>query len=66
MIKIENTQNLTGVKISGSYDDLYELVEAIYKISIDEFSDKHKEYINVSTRMLGLSYDIRHAYQGRS
>jgi len=64
MIKIENTQNLTGVKISGSFDDLYELVEALYKISVDEFSDKHKEYINVSTRMLGLSYDIRHAYQG--
>lgn len=64
MIKIESTPNLAGVKITGSFDDLYELVEAFYNITIDEFSEKHHEYITISTRLLGLSYDIRHAYQG--
>ena len=64
MIKIESTPNLTGVKITGSFDDLYELVEAFYDITIDEFSDKHYEYMGISTRLLGLSYDVRHAYQG--
>lgn len=64
MIKIEGTQNLAGVKITGSFDDLYELVEAFYKITINEVSEKHHEYIRISTRLLGLSYDIRHAYQG--
>ena len=29
MINVENTENLIGVTISGSYDDLYETYEAI-------------------------------------
>jgi len=64
MIKIESTPNLAGVKITGSFDDLYELVEAFYDITIDEYSEKHQEYMRISTRLLGLSYDVRHAYQG--
>ena len=64
MIKMTNTPNLSGVKITGNFNDLYELVEAFYQIAIDEFSDKHKEYINISMRLLGLSYEVRHAYQG--
>ncbi len=64
MITIENTPNLTGVKITGDFHDFYELVEAFYDIAINEFDEKCSEYIDISTRLLGLSYDIRHAFQG--
>ena len=64
MIKIETTPNLAGVRISGDYDDLYNLNNAFYDITIDEFDEKNKEYIDMSMRLLGLSYDIRHASQG--
>lgn len=64
MISIKNTENLTGVTISGDFDDLYNLVEALHEITIHDYSEKHHEYIEISTRVLGLCYDIRHAYQG--
>ena len=64
MIKIENTPNLTGVKISGDFHDMYELVDAFHTIAVYEDSEKHQEYFQMSTRVLGLCYDIRHAYMG--
>ncbi len=64
MITITNTPNLTGVTISGDFNDLYNLVEAFHEITINEYSEKHHRYIEISTRVLGLCYDIRHAYQG--
>lgn len=64
MINIKNTENLAGVTISGDYNDLSSLVEAFYDITIDENSEKYHGYIDISTRVLGLCYDIRHAYQG--
>ena len=64
MIKIENTPNLTGVRISGTFDDLQELVDAIYSITVNEDSEKNMQYINISMRLLGLSYEVRHASQG--
>ncbi len=64
MITIKNTPNLTGVNISGDYTDLYILVEAFHEITIHEYSEKHHQFIGISTRVLGLCYDIRHAYQG--
>lgn len=64
MISIRNTPNLTGVIISGDFNDFYNLVDALHEITINEYSEKHHQYIDISTRVLGLSYDIRHAYQG--
>ncbi len=64
MISIKNTENLAGVTISGDYHDLYNLVEAFHDIAIDEYSDKYKDYTIISIRVLGICYDIRHAYQG--
>jgi len=67
LITIKNTPNLTGVTISGDFYDLYDLVEAFHEITIDEYSEhakKHRPYIDISIRVLGLCYDIRHAYQG--
>jgi len=64
MIKITNTKNLTGVTVSGDYYDLEKLVDAFHEITIDEYSEKHNEYYNISIRILGICYDIRHAMQG--
>lgn len=64
MISIKNTENLAGVTISGDYNDLYNLVEAFHEITINEYSEKHQRYVEISTRVLGVCYDIRHAYQG--
>lgn len=64
MIIVKNTENLTGVCISGDYNDLAKLVEALYEITIDEYSKKYANYIDMSTRVLGLCYDLRHAFQG--
>ncbi len=65
MLKIENTENLTGVCISGDYEDLYNLVEAFHEITVNEYDDAYDErYAKISSRVLGLCYDVRHAYQG--
>lgn len=64
MISIKNTPNLAGVTIGGDFDDLYNLVEAFYVITVDECSEKHQKYLKISTRVLGLCYDIRHAFMG--
>lgn len=64
MIKFENTENLTGVSLTGDFDDLYNLVEAFHNITVDEYSEKNSGYVEMSTRVLGICYDIRHAYQG--
>ncbi|NLJ59148.1 MAG: hypothetical protein GX339_09935 [Tissierellia bacterium] len=64
MIKFENTDNLTGVSLIGDYYDFYNLVEAFHTITVDDYSEKNTEYIEMSIRVLGVCYDIRHAYQG--
>ena len=64
MISIRNTENLTGVTVRGDFEDLYNLVEAFHEITIDEDAKKYREYIGISTRLLGTCYDIRHAYMG--
>ncbi len=64
MIIIKNTENLAGVYISGDFNDLDKLVDAFYAITIDDFSEKNKKHVEISTRVLGLCYDIRHAFQG--
>ena len=40
MISMKLTKNLTGVTIRGDYDDLYNLVEAFYDITIDDYIEK--------------------------
>ncbi|MGL1890642.1 MAG: hypothetical protein OCD02_03400 [Spirochaetaceae bacterium] len=64
MIKIYNTENLTGITIKGDYNDFKQLVDAFYEITIDEDDKSHKPYYDMSTRVLSLCYDIRHALQG--
>jgi len=64
MITIKNTPNLTGVTISGDFNDLHNLVGAFHDIVIDEYSEKHHRFFDISTRILGVCYDVRHACQG--
>ena len=64
MITMKNTENLAGVCISGDFNDLDKLVDAFYAITIDEFSEKNKRYVEISTRVLGVCYDVRHSLQG--
>ncbi|MBQ8138275.1 MAG: hypothetical protein IJ195_02330 [Lachnospiraceae bacterium] len=63
MLTAKPTEKLTGVTIEGSYDDLYELVESIYRMSglEDDYADL---YWSVKNRLLGVCYDLRHAYMG--
>lgn len=64
MLSIRNTENLTGVTICGDYHDLERLVDAFHILTIDEDSEKYQGLIRMSTRVLGVCYDVRHAYQG--
>jgi hypothetical protein len=64
MIKIRNTENLTGVEISGDFEDFYRLVEALYDVTRCKNPDGYNGYEYLSERVLGMCYDIRHAYQG--
>ncbi|WP_313892828.1 DUF6904 family protein [Psychrobacillus sp.] len=62
MLALKNTENLTGASISGDYWDLDELCTALYHITGDE-----NRYFNLQgsrMRLLGITYDLRHAYQG--
>ncbi len=63
MISAKPTEHLTGITIEGEYDDLYEMVDSIYRMTglEDDYDD---EYWSVKNRLLGICYDIRHAYQG--
>ncbi len=64
MITMEMTENLTGVRIRADFEDFYNLVDAFYEITLPEDDEKHRRYHDMSTRVLGLCYDVRHAYQG--
>lgn len=63
MIQAKVTKNLTGITIQGDYDDFNDLVNAIYRMTgVD--SNEAGLYDEVKMRLLGLCYDIRHAYMG--
>ena len=59
MLKIINTKKLTGVTISGSHDDLYEVYEAIERV----LGPEHFEDMT-ALRILGVCYDLRHCFMG--
>ena len=71
MLRVQMTPNLLGFKISGDYDDLNELYDAIWDLTVKEDDDPNDrrsksslDEIIMSTRLLALNYDLRHAYQG--
>ncbi len=62
MLTIKNTPNLAGIEISGDYQDLDTLYMSLLTIVGDE--EEYGNYEGPSLRVLGLMYDIRHAFQG--
>lgn len=63
MISAKPTENLTGVLLEGEYEDFYEMMESIYRMTGLE-EDYNDPYWSVKNRLLGICYDIRHAFQG--
>lgn len=55
MLRVTNTENLTGVTISGDFNDLYQLVDALHEITNNDFGEElHKSsrrYVNISLRV---------------
>ncbi len=68
MIRVTNTSTLAGVTVSGDFDDLDALVDALHEVTVSEFSEdlnkKTERYLSISLRVLGFAYDVRHAAQG--
>ena len=63
MITAKPTEHLTGITLEGEFEDFYEIVESIYRITGLE-EDYNDLYWSVKNRLLGICYDIRHAYMG--
>jgi hypothetical protein len=62
MINVKSTKQITGVEISGDYEDLNALYSALTNVIGEEGC--YEDYYSCSMHVLGLCYDIRHAYQG--
>lgn len=63
MISAMPTKNLTGITLEGDFEDFYEIVESIYRMT-DPDIVYEDNYWSIQNRLLGLCYDIRHAYMG--
>lgn len=63
MIRVKLTKNYVGFNIQGTFDDFYELYDAIsYFIGFEKSEDKTEDDMRV--HIFGFLYDLRHAYQG--
>lgn len=62
MLSFKTTENNLGITISGDYDDLYELHTSLSNLA--GYEGQIIDYNSVSLRILGICYDIRHAYMG--
>ncbi|MDO4554484.1 MAG: hypothetical protein Q4B70_04985 [Lachnospiraceae bacterium] len=63
MLRTKPTEHLMGITIQGDYNDFSQLVDSIYSITgLDD--DPEDMYYGVKNRLLGICYDIKHAYQG--
>ena len=63
MIRITLTENYTGFNIQGTFDDFYELYDAIsHFVGFERSEDKAEDEMKL--HILGFLYELRHAYQG--
>ena len=62
MLTLRNTPNLTGIEISGDYLDLDSLYMSLHTVVGDE--REFGNYEGARLRILGVCYDLRHAFQG--
>ena len=63
MLDIKPTEHLTGVTISGDYETLYQIVEAMHNMTEME-EDYSDPYYGIQNQLLAICYDIRHAFMG--
>ncbi len=63
MLQTKPTEHLMGVTIQGDYNDFSDLVDSIYSMTGLEVDPSHY-YYGVKNRLLGLCYEIRHAFMG--
>ena len=61
MLTLKNTANLAGVELAGDHQDLDTLYMALLMIIGDE--EDFPTYEGARLRVLGVMYDIRHAFQ---
>ena len=70
MLKIEMTPNLLGFKVTGDYGELDELYDAVWSVTMTDdpgdsrFALGTPDEVSMSSRLLALCYDLRHACQG--
>lgn len=62
MLALKNTENLTGVLISGDYWDLDELCTALHHLTGNE--SRYQDWQGARIRLLNVVHDLRSAYQG--
>lgn len=62
MIKAELTPRNAGIAIAGDNEDLEHLYDALFRIIGEE--EEYPAFDSAKVRILGLCYDIRHAYMG--
>lgn len=63
MLQIEPTKHLLGITVQGDFNDFREIVDSIYNVVGLDY-DARDMYYGVKNRLLGVCYEIRHAYQG--
>lgn len=61
MISAKPTEHLAGTTLEGKFQDFYEIVESIYRMTGLE-EDYDDDYWGVKKRLLGICYDVCHAY----
>lgn len=64
MLMIKNTKMLTGITVHGDYQDLNSLYDSLHKYLAFYFQNQENYDNDFYESLLGLCYDIRHAYQG--
>lgn len=53
------TENLVGIIIEGDYEDFYEIVESIHRMT--GFEENYDDCCwSIKNRLLGICYDMRH------
>lgn len=64
MLFIKNTKNLAGITLHGDYKDLNMLYNGLHRYLAFYFQNQEDCDSMLYDSLLGLCYDIRHAFQG--
>lgn len=62
MLHAQHTPNMTGVLLTGDFDDFHALYDALHSILGD--TEEYHDQDSAAIRVLGVCYDIRHTFMG--